>query len=451
MLENYSKDALAAINRAKVHIGDRIKITKKGQGYEGLLMPRSEIGDASAIVIKMDNGYNVGIKYEKGTRVEKIAGKTPVPVKEEMVFEAGKEPIKMIRFDSAKPKVAIISTGGTITSKVNYKTGGVSTIEKPEELLMNVPELANIVNVSSIVTPFAKMSEDMDSKDWTVIAEAVVKELAKNDAVIVTHGTDTLHYTAAALSFMLKDLGKPVILVGAQRSPDRGSSDAFMNLICAARAVVADISGVYICMHGTTNDDYCILTKGTRTRKLHTSRRDAFQQLLEDPVAKFWPDGKVEYLVEHTPRNNSMKTSADTKFESKIALLKVYPGSDPALMDGLIGKGCKGFVIEGTGLGHVPTKAKLSWIPTIKKAFKKNIPVVVVSQTLQGRVNPNVYSNQRILFYEAGAISGEDMLPEVAYVKLGWILAHAKKLDEVKKLMGTNIAGEITERSEAKI
>src|SRR3989344_2054869 len=451
MLENYSKDALAAIKKSKAGIGDKLKITKKGQAYEGLLMPRSEIGDASAIVIKMDNGYNVGIKYEKGTRVEKVAGKTPAPVKEEVAFEEGKEPIKMIRFDYAKPKVALVSTGGTIASKVDYKTGGVAAMENPEELLMNVPELANIVNVSSIVTPFAKMSEDMDNKDWALIAEAVSKELGKNDAVIVTHGTDTLHYTAAALPFMLKDLGKPVILVGAQRSPDRGSSDAFMNLVCAARAAALDLRGVYICMHGTTNDDYCILTKGTRTRKLHTSRRDAFQHLSEDPVAKVWPDGKVEYLVEHTTRNNSAKTSADTKFESKIALLKVYPGSDPAVMDWLIGKGYKGFVIEGTGLGHVPTKAKQSWIPSIKKAFRKNIPVVVVSPTLQGRVNPNVYSNQRILFYEAGAISGEDMLPETAYVKLGWVLGHAKKFDEVKKWMGTNIAGEITERSEAKV
>ncbi len=453
MLENYSEEARAALKKAGVRVGDRIVITKKGQAYEGLLMPRTEAGDASAIVIKLENGYNIGIKFEKRVKIEKIASKNHL--KEEAIFELGKEGVgkektEQPKFSKDKPTLAIISTGGTIASKVDYKTGGVSALEKPEELLTNVPELANIVNVTAILSPFRKMSEDMDAADWKKIAEVVVKELERNEGVLITHGTDTLHFTAAVLSFMLKDLGKPVILVGAQRSPDRGSSDAFMNLICAARAAISDLSGVYICMHGTTNDDYCILTKGTRARKLHTSRRDAFQQLSEDPVAKIWADGKIEFLGEHQLRSEK-KAYADVKFESKIMLLKTYPGSDPGLMEWAIKKGYKGFVVEGTGLGHVPTLSKNSWIPVIKKAVKKRLPVIIVSQTLHGRVNPNVYSNLRVLFHNTGAIPGEDMLPEVAYMKLGWVLAHAKNPEEVRNMMASNLAGEITERSEIRV
>jgi glutamyl-tRNA(Gln) amidotransferase subunit D len=408
--------------------GDRIRVTKNGESHEGSLMPKAT-GDPDTVVLKLDNGYNIGIIPEKVEILKK---------------HTAKKIEKKLSFSQDKPKISIISTGGTITSKVDYHTGGVKSLASAEELLLNVPKLADIVNVKNIVTPFTKMSEDMDSTDWPIIAKAVAKELnSDSEGVIVTHGTDTLHFTAAALSFMLKDLTKPVVLVGAQRSSDRGSSDASMNLICGVHTALSGIAEVGICMHGSTNDDYCLFTRGTKVRKMHTSRRDAFRPINDLPLAKIWPDGRIERTNNYRKRTEGT-VKADTAFEHSISLLKAYPGSDPSVMDYLVDKGCKGFVLEGTGLGQIPNNNN-SWLPTVKAIVKKGIPVVITSQTLYGRVNPYVYSNARFLL-ETGAIFGEDMLSEVAYIKLGHVLGHTTKLEEVKKMMLTNIAGEITER-----
>lgn len=447
MLENYSKQIQLALKKFKV--GDRISITKNGKNYEGLLMPRAELGDKESIVIKLDSGYNIGIRYGKGTKVEKAAKPEPKEIKEEVKFESGKEHFKELKFDPNKPAVSLISTGGTIISRVDYKTGGVAALEKPEELLTNIPELKNIVNIKDVLTPFRKMSEDFNYKDWQALAELAARELNRNEGVIVTHGTDTMHYTSAILSFMLKNLYKPLILVGAQRSADRGSSDAFMNLICSAYASVSEIAEVGVCMHSTIDDHSCQLMRGTKCRKMHSTRRDAFRSINEMPLAKIYPDGKIDILNRnYKKRNNDQKVVADVKFEPKVALLKSYPGSEPEIMEFLVKKGYKGFVIEGTGMGHVPTDAEKSWIPQIKKLIKDGIPVVIAPQTIYGRINTNVYANLRVLYHEAKAIPAEDMMPEVAYLKLGWVLGHTKDLEKVREMMLTNIAGEITGRSE---
>ena len=359
-----------------------------------------------------------------------------------------KDVLKKIKFDSKKPNISFISTGGTIVSKVDYRTGGVAPLEKPEELLTNIPEMANIVNVKNVLSPFRKASEDFDYKDWQKLAAIVAKELNKNKGVIITHGTDTMHFTSAALSFMLKNLSKPVVLVGSQRSSDRGSSDAAMNLICASKVAISNIAEVGICMHGSTDDQYCYFTRGTKVRKMHSTRRDAFRSINEPPLLKVYPTGKIDVVNKNHKKRTDSKVTVDTKFEPKIALLKTYPGSEPEVMEFLAKKGYKGFVLEATGMGHVPTDAKKSWIPAIKKMTSKGLPVVIATQTIYGRVNTNVYTNLRILFNEAKAIPAEDMLPETAYVKLGWVLGHTKNLEKVREMMLTNIAGEITERTE---
>ena len=446
MFENYSPQIQKALKSVKV--GDRISITKSNKTYEGLLMPRSELGDKNCIVLKLDSGYNIGIRHEKGLNVEKSKNPEPKEIKEELKFETEKEKIKELKFDSKKPKVALIMTGGTIISRVDYRTGGVSALEKPEELLTNIPELKNIVFIEDIKTPFNKMSEDLNYKDWQVLAELTAKELNKNEGVIITHGTDTMHYTSAALSFMLKNLYKPVVLTGSQRSSDRGSSDAFMNIICSAYAAISNIAEVGVCMHATTDDQYCYFIRGTKVRKMHSTRRNAFRSINEMPLAKFWSDGKIDILNNNHKKRKDEKVVADVKFEPKIALLKAYPGSEPEILEILAKKGYKGFVIEGTGMGHVPTEAEKSWIPAIKKLIKDGIPVVIAPQTIYGRINTDVYTNLRILYHEAKAIPAEDMLPEVAYVKLGWLLAHYKDIEDIRKMMLTNICGEITSRSE---
>ncbi len=446
MLENYSPKIKKALKGIK--IGDRISITKGKRKYEGLLMPRNETGDSNCIVLKLDNGYNIGIRLEGKIKIKKSKKPEPKEVKEEVEFEFGKKRFKELEFDSKKPKISLIMTGGTIISRVNYKTGGVTALEKPKELLTNIPELKNIVNIKDILAPFRKMSEDLDYKDWQKLAQLTAKELNKNQGVILTQGTDTLHFTSAVLSFMLKNLYKPVVFTASQRSSDRGSSDAFMNLICSAHTSISDIGEVGVCMHGSTDDHYCYFIRGTKVRKMHSTRRDAFRSINEIPLAKVFPDGKIDILNKNHKKRKDEKVIADIKFEPKVALLKTYPGSEPEILEFLVKKGYKGFVLEGTGMGHVPTFAEKSWIPTIKKLIKDGIPVVIAPQTIYGRINTNVYTNLRVLFHEAKAIPAEDMLPETAYIKLGWVLGHTKDLEKVREMLLTNIAGEITERTE---
>jgi glutamyl-tRNA(Gln) amidotransferase subunit D len=445
----YSKKIESCLKRKKLRIGERILVQKGGRRYEGLLMPRIELGDLDSIVLKLDNGYNIGIRFEPGMRIERSRGKEPGQVKEEEEYELGKTKSKFldVRFDHGKPPISLVVTGGTISSRVDYRTGGVQAVSNPKELLHNVPELAEIANIREMPTPFIRMSEDLDPHDWKEMAEVVGRRLNSGDqGVIVTHGTDTLHFSAAALSFMLRNLSKPVVLVGSQRSSDRGSSDAGMNLICAARVAVSDIAEVGICMHGSPDDSYCMFLRGTKVRKMHTSRRDAFRPINDLPLAKVWPDGRLDKINPEQKKRTDSRVEVDARFEPDIAILKAYPGSDPGLIDYHVRKGIKGFVIEGTGLGHVPTFAKKSWIKTIKK-HSGHIPFVVAPQTLYGRVNQDVYSNLRILFHEAKAIPGEDMLPETAYVKLGWVLGHTKDIEKIREMMLTDYAGEITKRS----
>jgi len=445
MLENYSPTLRKALKRAKLKIGDRITVKKGKENHEGLLMPRNELGNKNALVLKLDSGYNIGIGFSSGMKISKSRRREPDNIKEEVEFEMGKKVVPKLKFDSKKPPLSLITTGGTIASKVDYQTGGVKALEKPEEMLMSIPELKDIANVK-VISPFQKMSEDMDYKDWQKLAKLVAKELNSGKNVVITHGTDTLHFTAAALSFMLTNLSKPVVLVGSQRSVDRGSSDAFPNVICGAYAALSNIGEVGIVMHGSMNDDYCTFNRGTRVRKMHTSRRDAFRTMKDEPIAKISTKGNIDTMSKYNQRKDQ-KVKVDDKFEPKVALLKAYPNSDPEILEILVKKGYKGFVIEGMALGHLPTVGKKSWIPIVKKLTKKGIPIVVTPQTLYGRIKPNVYANLIKVYHEAGAIPGEDMLPEVAYVKLSWVLGHTKKFDEVKKMMLTNIAGEITERS----
>jgi glutamyl-tRNA(Gln) amidotransferase subunit D len=201
-------------------------------------------------------------------------------------------------------------------------------------------------------------------------------------------------------------------------------------------------------MHGESGDSFCLFNRGTKVRKMHTSRRDAFRPINDLPLARVYPDGRIDIINrDHTKRNDREDVEADTRYEPRVALLKAYPGSEPGIIDYLVSRGYRGFVIEAGALGHVPTFARKSWISTIKRHVRDGIPFVTSSQTLYGRINPNVYTNLRILYHEAGAIPGEDMLPETAYVKLGWVLGHTRSMEKVREMMLTSYAGEITKRS----
>ncbi|MCD6403244.1 MAG: Glu-tRNA(Gln) amidotransferase subunit GatD [Candidatus Aenigmarchaeota archaeon] len=436
----YSPELERILKEKGIKVGNRVRVEKNGHVYEGLLMPRIEVGDEKTLIIKLDSGYNVGIKYEKGVRIEKVGeGKEP-----------GKIPRLKIRHNTELPDVVMIATGGTIGTHVDYLTGGVYMCRDPEEILFMAPEVTEIINLKKALRPFTLASEDMTPDEWKTLAKLVAKELNEGAyGVIITHGTDTMHYTSAALSFMLRNLNKPVVMVGAQRSPDRGSFDGAMNLICASHVVKSDIAEVVVVMHGTTNDDYCLAIRGTKVRKMHSSRRDAFRPINEMPIAKVWQDGKIEILNEHRKRKEG-KVEADAKFEPKVAIVKAYPGSNPKIIDWYVDNDYKGLVIEGTGFGHVPTqplKKEDSWIPHVKDAVERGVFIGITTQTIYGRTNPYVYRNLRLL-NEAGGVHLEDMLTEVAYVKLGWVLGHTKSMKKVKGMMLTNYAGEITKTSD---
>jgi glutamyl-tRNA(Gln) amidotransferase subunit D len=438
----YSNKIQRILKIKKIKVGDRIKLVKNGKFFEGILMPRIEMGDQNCLTIKLDNGYNIGIEFEKEVDIQKI--KT-----EWQLSERKEKEVETLIFDKKLPTISIIGTGGTIASKIDYRTGGVYASFSAKDIVTQIPELKEIANIKAKQI-MSIMSEDMTPDRWREIARAVTKEINSGvRGVIVTHGTDTLHYTAAALSFMLRDLPVPVALVGAQRSSDRGSSDTVMNVACAANFIVnSEIAEVCVVMHGSMDDDFCLAIRGTKVRKMHTSRRDAFKPINELPIAKvYWKTKKIEILNDNYKKRSDRKVKADDKLETKVALIKCYPGLNPEIFDYYIRKKYKGFVVEGTGLGHTPTLGKFSLLPKIEKAVKSSIPIVITSQCLYGRVHPTIYHNLRELS-KTGVIFAEDMLPETAYVKLMWVLGHTKKMDQIKEMMLTNYAGEINKRIE---
>ncbi len=431
--------------------GKLITISKADVTYKGYLVKVADLQGQQEITIKLlDNGYNIGVIVDKDTRVTLESEKKPLGKKHKLVFKQNKD----------LPAVCLVSTGGTIGTHVDYKTGGVSMSRTPEEILSTVPELLDIVNIKKIESLALKGSEDLSYKDWQRIAEKVYEQLVNPEikGVIISHGTDTLAWTGSALSFMLENVNKPVLLVGAQRSPDRASFDGAMNLICAAQFVKEDVPGVYIVMHGSINDDFCNVIRATKCRKMHSSRRDAFRAVNDTPIAKVFSDGKVDYqkskdLLKAKPGDSPKLFSA---FSDTVALIKAYPNSDPKIIDWYVKRGYRGLVIEGTGLGHCPTgfggvdksfDKKKSWLSHIRKATQKDVIVIMTSQCLFGRVNGNVYANLRYI-QEAGCsyLDQHDMLPEVAYIKLGVALSRFKDREEILSFMAKNIAGEISKK-----
>jgi glutamyl-tRNA(Gln) amidotransferase subunit D len=404
--------------------GDKVTVTTDKGKHTGLVMPSK--GD---LVVKLDSGYNIGIKRSKIKQIKAVK-----------VRVTPKKKAKVVRSKSGLPTIVILSTGGTISSKVDYKTGAVHASLDASELLESTPELKSFANI--VCRPIMnKMSENIGPNEWAKIARETYKELKKKNVagVVITHGTDTMHYTSSALSFMLEDLNKPVVLTGSQRSSDRGSSDSRMNLVCSVIAATSNVAEVSICMHATTEDTYCHLHRGTKVRKMHTSRRDAFRSLNESPIARVYPSGKVEYTNSYRRRSDiSPKLRAGV--EKYVGLVYIYPGIDPDVINWYVKRKYKGLVLIATGLGHVSDKI----IGSVRSAVKKGVKVYMAPQCLSGRLNTDVYSNGRKLA-KAGAVSLEDMLPETAYVKLVWALGQEKP-----GLMTENLRGEITECSDLK-
>ncbi len=433
----YSQMVSEKLRGFGVSVGDRIRVA----GKEGILMPKPETGDPDCIVMKLDNGYNIGLNYEEGIVIEKLEGRV----------ELEKPEPREVKFDEKKPVVAIIMTGGTIASRVDYRTGGVVPAFSASDLVSAVPELAQIAQIrcKALMNVF---SENIRPEHYKYMAGAVAEEISGGaDGIVILHGTDTMHYTAAALSFILRGLPVPVVLVGAQRSSDRGSSDAAMNLLCGVSfAANADYSGVAVCMHGTLDDKFCHIHSGTRVRKMHTSRRDAFKSIDAKPIATVsYEDWKIEFSGEHAPRGDGELHPA-SGLETKVGLLKAYPGMTHEQIAFFRQNGYRGLVVEGTGLGHLPAKGDENSrendlvFEELGKLIESGCLVVMTSQCIYGTVSMNVYSTGRDL-QKKGVLSGEGMLPEVAYVKLMWLIGNYGP-EKAKAMVAENIAGEILER-----
>jgi glutamyl-tRNA(Gln) amidotransferase subunit D len=429
----YKGRALQVIKTAKVEIGDLVRITKDEEIYEGILIPRSEYGDREHIVIKMKSGYNIGIGITPTTKIEKT-GTGAKPTFTSPPLPKQKQEL---------PRVAIVSTGGTIASRVDYRTGAVRPALSANDLYSVVPELSEIAAIDTEIL-FSLFSENIRAQHWSKTAQTVAKYVKDGAAgVVVAHGTDTLGYTAAALSFALQGLPAPVVLVGSQRSADRPSSDAARNLIAAVKAAAtAPFAEVVVAMHETISEQSILFHRGTKVRKCHTSRRDTFKSINSDPLARL-ENGEIKLLLnDYNKRDGSRKFVLRPEFNEKVALVKFHPGVNPDLITWYVDKEYRGLILEGTGLGHVGKYC----FAAIREAVEKGLIVAMTSQCIWGRTDMNVYDQGRDLL-AMGVIPLEDMLSETALVKLMWVLGQTQDAEKAKILLTTNLAHEFTPRT----
>ena len=433
-LHGYTGLALEVLKKADVKIGDNIRVIRDGEIFEGMLMPRIGLGDPSHIILKLSNGYNIGIKVKGNVEVEKI--------EVEKKFQDKTVSVEVLKKEGL-PSVLIIGTGGTIASKVEYRTGAVYPSLTTEDLYRAVPELSSIAEIRTDVL-LSIFSENMEPKHWCEIAKAVGKTILEEnvDGIVIAHGTDTMGYTAAALSFALQNLPVPIVLVGSQRSSDRPSSDAALNLIGAVRvAAYAPFAEVVVAMHESISDDSILIHRGVKVRKCHTSRRDAFKSVNAKPLARV-SNGEIQMLTDdYVVRSLDKNLKLKPNFEEKVALLKFHPGFNPQIIEWLVERKYFGIVFEGTGLGHVSK----SCFESIRKAVEAGMVVGMTSQCIWGNVRMTVYDTGRDLL-SLGVIPLGDMLPETALVKMMWAFGQTKNPDEVKEIMLLNLVGEYSSK-----
>lgn len=458
---SYKGKSLRLLTQMGISIGDTLKLNTSGNQFTGILMPRYESADENHLVIKLKNGYNIGIELTKIESITKIMqepnqtiSKMPAASSSSSIPEP---PIKRLRAggegegqhergeEKSIPKIALIGTGGTIASKVDYRTGGVHAAISASDLYASIPELGNYASVDTEVL-LNEYSENLRPEHWSLIANKVAEKVksGRYQGIIISHGTDTMHYTASALSFALQNLPIPVVLVGAQRSSDRPSSDAALNLIGGiVFAIKSNYSGVFVAMHASSSDDVIACHVGTRVRKNHTSRRDAFESIDVAPVALI--KGNIVEMQRCGIKLQKRGSSSESfvvrpDYDSKVILLKYHPGFDPELIKhAVVDAGYKVIILEGTGLGHIGKES----FPQIQKAIESGLMVFMTSQCVWGKVKMTVYDTGRDLL-NIGVIPLSDMITETAIVKAMWVLANSEDTESAKKIMQENIANEVS-------
>lgn len=430
--KGYKGKALEVLKKFKIRVWGDVELDTTRGVFKGIILPRSENDDDCHLVVKLITGYNIGVA------VDTIRDMKEVDFKQAQY----KIPEKAFPVSPEKPNIKLLGTGGTIASRLDYRTGAVIPAFTPGELYSAVPELADICNLEAEEV-FAEFSENMGPKQYRVLADAIGDEIRNGiDGIVIGHGTDTMHHTASVLSFMVQNSPVPIVMVGSQRSSDRPSSDAALNLIHACyTAAHSDIAEVLVCMFGPTSDEYALLHSGTRVRKMHSSYRSTFRTIGDTPIAMVQRGEITHIKSDYNHRRHDQNVKIFSKFDEKVTLLYYYPNMKPDIIDAVVDSGYRGIVIAGTGLGHVNKPV----YPALERACKKGVAVYMTVQTLWGYTHMFVYETGRDLM-ALGVIPADNMLPEVAYVKLGWALGQTDDLDKVKELMLTPIAGEITER-----
>jgi glutamyl-tRNA(Gln) amidotransferase subunit D len=430
--QGYKGKALEVLKKYNVRVWGHAEIDTIRGGFQGTVLPRSENDDDFHIVLKIETGYNIGVDVNTITSMKETHYKKAnygIPQKE-------------FPYTEGLPNVKLFGTGGTIASRLDYRTGAVIPAFSPGELYGAVPELAEICNLETEKV-FAVFSENMGPKQYIALAKAIGKEIEKGvDGIVIGHGTDTLHHTGAALTFMVQNSPIPIVLVGSQRSSDRPSSDAALNLMHAMTAAGhSDIAETMVCMFGPTSDEYGLLHKGTRVRKMHSSYRSTFRTIGDTPLARITRDSIIPIKKTYKKRRKDRNVTIKPFFSDKVTMLYYYPGMKADTLDALVDAGYKGIIIIGTGLGHVNKEL----YPAIERAHAKGVHMYMTLQTIWGYVHMFVYDTGRDMMAK-GIIPAGNMLPEVAFIKLGWALGQTDDPEEVKKLMLTPINDEITER-----
>ena len=438
-LQGYRGPAREALDRFQIGVWSEVEVVNdEGSVFTGVILPRSETADDLHIVIKLFNGYNVGVAADRIRSAKETGYRKAVY----------KIPEKEFPSDPRKKNVTLLGTGGTIASRLDYRTGAVIPAFTPGELYGAVPELADIANLTTKKL-FGVFSENMGPEQYKALAIAIGEEIEKGcDGIVVGHGTDTMSHTGAILSFMVQQSPVPIVLVGSQRSSDRPSSDAALNLMNAVRtAAECDIAEVMLCMFGPTSDNYDLLHRGTRCRKMHSSYRSTFRTIGATPLATVsrYPNADGQHFVymndEILRRDKSRKPIINPAFEEKVTIQYYYPNFNPDIIDGLSDLGYRGLVMAGTGLGHVNKPL----YPAIRRAIQKGMTVVMTVQTLWGFAQMYVYDTGRDLL-DLGIIPLDNMLPETAYMKLAWVLGQTDDPARIREMMTTPVNHEITPR-----
>ena len=324
-----------------------------------------------------------------------------------------------------KPKILLLTTGGTITM-LKSSNGALQPCEDADKLIKAIPEIEilPIVNIdSSNFTP----------QVWLQIAKAIFHRMKDFDGFVVAHGTDTMCYTSAALSFMLQELNKPVVITGAQVPLEEIGSDGRSNLINAVRVAISDLAEVAV-VFGSQ------IIRGTRAKKMSAFDMQAFVSVNDNPL------GRIGLSIKY---DDSAKLRSKKKpllrpfLNDRVAMIPVYPGIKPEIIE-YLAQTHSGIVIEGYGAGNLPTDENINLIPAIKSAIERKVPVVVCTQCILGSTEMELYQVGRAAL-DVGAIPAMDMTPETSMVKLMWVLGQTDDIESIDSMMQKSFVGELHE------